>query len=198
MPARRAVAVTAVVLGGALAVAAGAATPNRSVVAQDERGDVAPGALDLTRIALRRYSQERIRASLSLAAGLRPAQLRASSGPPGSLCVKLWTLSDPPDQSPDYLVCATVRSGGRRLRGSVLRERPNQLPQRVAAATVTRPSARTVRLFFARSAIGSPVAVDAAAEATAAGCLRITCVDTAPDAPATVRLPLRKAASGQP
>jgi hypothetical protein len=195
MRAGHAVVVTAVV-ASALAAGAFAATPTRSVVADDEKGDVATGALDLTRFAIRRMSGGRIRASLTLAADWRARQLLAKSGPPGSLCVRLWTTSDPPDQAPDYLVCATVRSDGRRLRGSVLRERPNQLPLRVAGAKVTRPSARTLRMFFAQSSIGGPAAVDTAAEATRAGCVRTSCIDTAPDAPGTVRLRLRKPASG--
>jgi hypothetical protein len=192
---RRSILAVAAIAAAAGAAAAPAATPNRSVVASDDRGDAAPGAPDLTRLALRRFSRERIRASLTLAGDLTAAGLRAENGPPGSLCVKLWTASDPPDEVPDYLVCVTARADGRRLRAGVLRERPNQLPERVAGATITRPSARSLRIFFAQSAIGRPAAVDAAAEATAPGCMRSTCVDTAPDAPGTVRLRLRKAAT---
>jgi len=172
-------------------VAAWGAAPTRSVVARDAARDVA-AAPDLTRLALRRVSGGKVRASLTLAGPWKARSLRARTGPPGSLCVRLWTVSDPPDTGPDHLVCATVRADGKRLRGSVLRQRPNQLPERVAGAKVTRPSTRTLRLFFAEAAIGRPAALEAAAEATRAGCTAIECVDTAPDAPGTVRLRLHR------
>jgi hypothetical protein len=185
------VAVAAACAVAAVSAAAWGAGTARSVVANDAAGDVAT-APDLTRFALRAVGGGKVRASLTLAAPWKARSLRARTGPPGSLCVRLWTTSDPPDMGPDYLVCATVRADGRRLRGSVLRERPNQLPERVASAKVTRPSTRTLRLFFAEAALGRPATLEAAAEATRAGCAAIECVDTAPDAPGSLRLRLHR------
>ncbi|MBI5104201.1 MAG: hypothetical protein HZB46_04310 [Solirubrobacterales bacterium] len=128
-----------------------------------------------------------------MAAAWESSALRAEDGPPGSVCVRVWTSSDPPDEPPDFLVCATADEGGQ-LRGSVLRERPNQLPERVAKAVVSRPSGRTVTLRFSQSSVGRPAAVDVSAETSRAGCPRVTCIDTAPDAPDTDRLRIRKPA----
>ena len=65
----------------------------------------------------------------------------------------------------------------------MLRDRANGLPREVAAATVTRPTARTVYLRFAQSAIGRPASVRFAAEA----------VTRARPLPAAARLPRHRA-----
>jgi hypothetical protein len=186
-----ATAVLALCAVGGGAVLAGAATVPKPVRATDARGDV-DGALDLTRVIVARGSDGRLRVDLTLAEAFRPRDLRATSGGgvPGSLCTKVWASTVPPDQAPDFLVCATVDPKGK-LRGSVLRERPNRLPERVAAADVSRPSSRTLRLRFAQSAILRPAAPRFQGEATAPGCDAVACVDTAPDAPKTLRLRLR-------
>ncbi|QEC49919.1 hypothetical protein FSW04_21690 [Baekduia soli] len=175
--------------GAGATVAALAATTPRPVVTADPKGDVR-GSLDLTRFSLARGSDGRLRASLTLAVAWKDDALSADSGPPGSVCAKLWTVSVPPDAPPDYLVCATTDDKGH-LRGSVLRERANKLPERVGAAVVSRPSTRTVSLRFSQSVIGRPATVQAAAETTRPGCPRSSCIDTAPDAPATLTLTLR-------
>jgi hypothetical protein len=190
MPRRRAT-VLALLVAAASAGVATAATAPAPVAATDAQGDVT-SPLDLTRIAIARSTNGRLRASVTLAAAWDGRQLLAASGPPGSVCVKLWTVSRPPDTSPDYLVCTTAAKDGA-LRGSVLRERANKLPERVAGAEVSRPSPRTVTLRFPQSAIGSPAALDAAAEASQSGCARVSCIDLAPDAPKTLTLKLRAA-----
>jgi hypothetical protein len=188
---RRRVTVLAVLVAAATAGVATAATGPAPVAATDAPGDVA-SPLDLTRVAIARSTNGRLRASVTLAAAWDGRQLLAASGPPGSVCVKLWTVSRPPDTPPDYLVCTTAAKDGA-LRGSVLRERANKLPERVAGAEVSRPSPRTVTLRFPQSAIGNPATLDAAAEASQSGCARVGCIDLAPDAPKTLTLKLRAA-----
>jgi hypothetical protein len=77
------------------------------------------------------------------------------------------------------------------LKGSVLKERDGQLPAGAAPAAASKPSARTAVLRFGQSAIGRPKVVRFAVEARPAGCNRLDCVDTAPDAPKSARLALR-------
>ena len=80
----------------------------------------------------------------------------------------------------------------------MLRNRFNGLPRTVAAATVTRPSRRTIHLRFARSAIGRPAELGFAAEAITRGegCPRATgCVDLGPDAPDVRTLRLHRGPS---
>jgi hypothetical protein len=166
-----------------------AATQTDPVVVRDPADGTSDG-LDLTRVQLARAADGRLRGALTLARAWRTRDLPADDGPPGSLCMRLWTRSASPGSAPDHLVCMTADAAGRDLRGSVLTEREGEL-RRVAGATLTRSSARTVVVRFAQSAVGRPDAVRFAAEATAPGCARVTCVDTAPNAPATATLTLR-------
>jgi hypothetical protein len=174
------------------AVGASAATAPKPVKSADPKGDVT-STLDLTRVSLTRGSDGRLRASVTLAAEWDGKALLAESGPPGSICLKAWTTTAPPDTTPDYLACVTADAKGV-LRGSVLHERANKLPERVAAADVSRPSARTVTMRFSQSALGSPAKLYVAAESTRPGCPRVSCIDTAPDAPKTLTFALKAAA----
>ena len=173
---------------GALAAAAPAATPGAAVVVRDPV-DTA-GGLDLTRVQLGRAPDGRLRAALTLAAPWRMRDLPAHDGPPGALCLRMWTAGAPPATFPDFLMCITADAGGRHLRGSILVERGGEL-QRVARATLARSSLRTVVARFPQGAIGRPRRVRFAGEATSPGCPRPACVDTAPNAPAVATLTLR-------
>jgi hypothetical protein len=175
----------------AVAAVAGAqepAPPDAPVVARDAV-DTA-GGLDLTRVQLQRASDGRLRAALTLAAPWRMRDLPAEDGPPGSLCLRMWTRTDPPDAPPDWLLCVTADARAQHMRGSLLTERDGDL-RRVAGARLARSSVRTVVARFSQSAIGRPARIRFAAEATAPGCARPVCVDTAPNAPGTVTLALR-------
>jgi hypothetical protein len=178
----------AVAVGCVVAVPAVAAQGGEPVVVRDGR-DARSGMADLTRVQLGRASDGRLRGALTLAAAWRTADLLPAAGaqppaPPGSLCLRLWT------------VCVTADARGERLRGAVLREGGDSLV-RVASAVVSRTSARTVTLRFAQSAVGRPARIRFAGETTRAGCVRTSCVDTAPDAPRTATLVLRSGTSGR-
>jgi hypothetical protein len=177
-------------LGGGVAAATAATTPEPEV-AKDAKGDV-KSTLDLTRMSMARSSDGRLRASMTLAADWSGDDLLSDDGVPGSLCLKAWTTTAPPDTIPDYLVCVTADKQGE-LRGSILKARANKLPERTGGAEVSRPSDRTVTLRFSQTAIGKPATLYVAAEATRPGCTRGSCVDLAPDAPKTLKLKLRDA-----
>jgi hypothetical protein len=158
---------------------------------RDAAGDVGAGGLDVARVSLGRASDGRVRASITMAKAWSPRDLLAKSGPPGTVCLRVWLGGRRPSASqPDYLVCATVGVDNDRLRASVLHERSGKLPERVGAATATKPSARTAVLRFGRSALGRPKALRFAVETAPAGCQRLGCLDTAPDAPKSARLAL--------
>ena len=57
---------------------------------------------------------------------------------------------------------------------------------------MSRTSRRTVTLRFAQSAVGRPARIRFAGETTRPGCVRTSCIDTAPDAPRTATLVLRR------
>lgn len=176
----------------ALATAAAVAAPSRPVVVRDPAGD--PGdALDLTRVASSRAADGRLRAVLTFAGRVTAATLLATSGPPGSACLRIWTDddADPAAMRPDRLVCVTA-SSRRRLRAGVFEQPDAGLPRRVGAAAVSASaSGRSLVVRFSQSSLGRPPAIRLAAEATPPGCDRATCVDTAPDGGAVRRLRLR-------
>ena len=155
------------------------------------------GALDIVRVAMSRGVDGRLRGEVTMEKGWSTADLRSATGPPGSICITLHTAREPGADPADWLVCATPPKEGAELRGRVLRDRANGLPRQVANATVTRPTARTVYLRFAQSAINRPESVRFAAEAVtrAPRCPQpLGCRDTAPDAPTTGKLALRSTA----
>jgi len=186
-----AVAVTLTVAATITAAVALAALGDKPVVATERPGGAADDAPDLTRVSLQRSRDGRLRAGISLAAELEPKDLVARSGPPGSVCLRLYTSTRPGALPPDYLVCVTADARGRTLRGTVLAEQVNALPKKVGTAAISRTSSRSVVMRFSQRAIGGPSIIRFAAEATRAGCIRASCVDTLPDAPKTSKLTLR-------
>jgi hypothetical protein len=169
-------------------VSAQVETPGGAIVVRDPV-DTA-GGFDLTRVQLGRAADGRLRAALTLAAPWRMRDLPGDDGPPGSLCLRMWTLTKGPGTFPDRLLCISSDARGRHMRGSVLVERAGAL-QRVAGATLARSSDRTVVARFSQSAIGRPASVRFAGEATPPGCPRVACIDTAPNAPTVATLTLR-------
>jgi hypothetical protein len=177
------------VLAGVLAAPAAAQSPS---FIKDSPND-GRGKLDIVRVALGPRNDGRLRGEITMEKAWTTADLRTISGPPGSVCLQLYTKRVPGDDPPDYLVCASPAPGSDALRGRVLRDRANGLPRQVGAATVTRPTARTVYLRFDPIAIDRPPSVRFAGEAVtrAAKCPKpLGCRDTAPDAPGTRNLTL--------
>jgi hypothetical protein len=175
----------------ALAATAFGAATSGPVAVRDAAGDARPGALDLTRVQLGRTPDGHLRAALTLTAAVRAKDLLSADGPPGSICLRLWTTGTPGEAEADRLVCITADRDGRHLRAAVLDEGPDGLPRRVGAASLARSSERALVVRFSQSAVGRPDRVRFEAEATKPGCVRTSCVDTAPDAPATGLLVLR-------
>jgi len=165
----------------ALAVSAASAATSKTIVVTDARNDVS-GPLDLTRVSLGRATDGRLRAALSFTETLTPKALLASSGPPGSACIRIWTAedADPASMRPDRLVCVTARSDDE-FRGGVYDATNAGLPTRVASASVKITASRTsIVLRFTQSSIGRPQRFRFAVESTRPGCQRATCIDSAP------------------
>jgi hypothetical protein len=162
------------------------------VAVRDAAGDAPVGGLDLTRVQLGRAPDGHLRAALTLTAPVRAKDLLSADGPPGSICLRLWTTGKPGEADADRLVCITADREGRHLRAAVLDNGPDGLPRRVGAASLGRASERAIVVRFSQSAVGRPDRVSFEGEATKPGCVRTSCVDTAPDAPATGLLVLRE------
>lgn len=172
-----AVAVAVVAAGVTGAIAATSSTVHIS----DSSKDVS-GALDIQRATLKRARDGRLRAVVKLAAKAPPEMLLAGSGPPGSVCLKIWTDPevDPATAPPDRLVCVTARKKDE-LRASVLRQSRPGVPRRLRSASVRLSrSARSVIVLFAQSSLGRPRLIRFAVETTRPGCERVSCIDVAP------------------
>ena len=172
----------------ALAAAAPAADAPSPTVVKDPKDAVA-GAPDLTRAQLGLATDRRI--ALTLAAPWQPKDLLAREGSPGSLCVRLWTVTKPGATPPDFLVCATSRADGETMRGTVFKTQPGDVLTKAGPAIVGRTSDRTMTLRFSQTLVGRPKTIDFIAEATKPGCTRVSCVDTAPEAPKTATFRVR-------
>jgi len=176
----------------ALVASAALAAASKTIVITDARDDVS-GALDLTRVSLQRASDGRVRVAFSFTDKLTPKALLASSGPPGSACVRIWIAegADPMSMRPDRLACVTARSDDE-FRGGVYEVTGAALPKRVADASVKITASRTsIVLRFTQSSIGRPERFRFAVESTRPGCERAACIDTMPAGGATRTFRLR-------
>jgi hypothetical protein len=184
----------AAVLGtaAALLVAAGALAVTKRVVVSDPADDVS-GPLDLRRVSLTLASDRRLRAVITLKDKVEPRGMLAGSGPPGSVCLKVWTAPDVDTkaQRADRLVCVTARDD-ETLRASVFEQRKAGLPRRLGSASVgISASRRSLVLRIAQSSLGRPELIRFAVESTRPSCARVSCIDVMPDDGVVRRFRLR-------
>jgi len=173
-------------------VAGAFAASSKTIVVGDSADDVT-GALDLQRASLSLAADGRLRAVVTLVGKVDPQAMLARTGPPGSVCLKVWTApdADPLATRADRLVCVTAR-GDDELRASVYEQREPGLPQRLGSASVrVNDSERSFVLRVAQSALGRPELIRFAVESTRPGCARVSCVDATPDKGAVRRFRLR-------
>jgi len=179
----RVVAIAAIgAIACALAATGAFAAASPTVVFRDPIDHV-DGPLDLKRVSLRRAADGRVRAALTFVGTVTAKTLLATSGPPGSVCLRIWTDADidPRTMRPDRLVCATARSEDE-LRGGVYENTGATLPERLGDASVNRSSnGRSIVLRFTQSSLGRPKRIRFAVESTRPGCERPSCIDSAPD-----------------
>ncbi|MEY2514604.1 MAG: hypothetical protein QOJ89_1962 [bacterium] len=178
-----------------LAAASAIAAASKPVVLSDPGDDVS-GVLDIQRVSLSLPSDGRLRAVITLTGKIDPKQMLAASGPPGSVCLKLWTAADadPAAARADRLVCITAHDDDE-LRATVFEQREPGLPRRLGPASVAvNDSRRSFILRVSQSSLARPELVRFAVESTRPGCVRVSCIDQSPDDGAVRRFRLR----GQP
>lgn len=180
-----------------LAVAGAFAAPSKTVLTLDDAIDDGTGALDLKRATLDLASDGRLRIAVTFATKVTAKTMLAKSGPPGSVCARVWTAPDADATAtrPDRLVCVTADKD-EKLRGGVYTQPDARLPRRSAAATVTANIARGIfSIRVSQSALGRPALIRFSIESTRPGCDRTSCIDTVPDGGATRRFRLRAASA---
>jgi hypothetical protein len=176
----------------ALVAAGAAAAPSKPFVVSDAHSDVS-GPLDIQRAGLQIASDGRLRAVVTFAAKVTPKDMLAKTGPPGSVCLRIWTApdADPAATRADHLVCVTADKDAK-LRAGVFEQPDSGLPHRAAEASVTpNASGRSFVVRVSQSALGRPKLIRIAFESTSPGCDRVSCIDNAPDAGAVRRFRLR-------
>jgi hypothetical protein len=177
------------VAAAATAAAVAFAQGGAQVTSRDS--DDSPVLLDIGSVSLAQPTANRIEARVTMNEDWTPGDMLASAGPPGSICVNLWTTRRPGAQPPNFLVCGTPQTA-RRLRVSVFRETGDGLPIRANAAGAT-ISRRTLIMRFSPASIGSPDTLRFSAEATQiTGCPRLRgCFDRGPNGTRTAFFQLR-------
>ena len=172
-----------------IAAAVAFAAPGGLITARDS--DDSPVLLDVGSVSLVQPRATRLEARVTMNEDWTPGTMLASSGPPGSICVNLWTTRRPGSQPPNFLVCGTPQSA-RRLRVAVFRENGDGLPVKADGAGAT-ISGRTLIMRFSPASIGSPDTLRFSAEATQlVGCPRPRgCFDRGPNGARTAFFELR-------
>jgi hypothetical protein len=129
-----------------------------------------------------------------------PGDLLNRDGPPGSLCLNIWTTREPGEDAPNYDVCVTSDRRGRVYRASIARHTRNV--RRVGTARVDQPEPTRLEIRFDPDRIRRPRSYRWVAQTATFGedCGGPTgCEDFAPDRPdsSLTRLgtPRRKRAS---
>jgi hypothetical protein len=115
-----------------------------------------------------------------------PRDLLNRDGPPGSVCLNIWTTREPGEDPPNYDVCVTSDKRGRVYRASIARLTRNA--RRVGAARVDQPDPKRLEIRFDPDRIQRPRSYRWVAQAATfgEGCDGPTgCEDFAPDRPDT-------------
>ena len=117
----------------------------------------------------------------------------AEHGPPGSVCVDIWTTRTPREESPNFDACVTSDRDRDDLLASVSRLGPRGGVRRVGRASAELTSRRRLVVRFDPDLIRRPVAYRWSVQATTfeRGCTRRGCVDRAPRRGRTERTTLR-------
>ena len=113
-------------------------------------------------------------------------------GPPGTVCVNIWTRRKPWEASPNFDVCVTTNRGEDALVASVSKLGPNGGVRRRGEASAQLTSRRRLVVRFDPDQIGRPAAYRWSVQATTfeRGCTRRGCQDFAPRRGRSVRMEL--------
>ena len=113
----------------------------------------------------------------------------AEHGPPGSVCINIWTRRTPWEASPNYEVCVSSNRDRDKLLASVSRLGPRGGVRRAGNAAAQTTSRRRLVIRFDPDLIRRPSAYRWSVQAMTfeRGCTRRGCQDTAPRRGRTVR-----------
>jgi hypothetical protein len=169
-------------------------------VAQEGTGAVTDGDDSRSRVdiasvkAAHDQANDRLAHIIRFHAGVSPRDLRNAideHGPPGSVCVNIWTRRTPWEASPNFEVCVTT-DRDRHLQASVSRLGARGGVRRRGPASAELTSRRRLVVRFDPDRIGRPAAYRWSVQVTTfeRGCTGRGCKDFAPRRGRTVRTEL--------
>jgi hypothetical protein len=121
-------------------------------------------------------------------AAVAPAAMVNKDKPPSTVCVEIWTRSEPGESPADYEACAGPAKGGKSWVGSIARKRERGAQLRIGAVKVEQPSDTRLVLRIDPDDMKRPASYRWRTESTSFGtdCTSsVGCPDYAPDRPAT-------------
>ena len=149
-------------------------------------GDDSRSAVDIASArAMHDTSNDRLAHIIRFHAPISPQSFRnavAEHGPPGSVCVDIWTTRTPREQSPNFDVCVSKQRNEDDLVASVSRLGARGSVRRVGSASAELTSRRRLVVRFDPDLIRTPVAYRWSIQVTTfeRGCTRRGCIDLAP------------------
>ena len=159
-------------------------------------GDDSKSAADISSVrAVHDRSNDRLAHTIRFHAGISASDLRNAideHGPPGSVCINIWTRRTPWEASPNFEVCVTANREGRDLQASVSKLGPRGGARRRGAASAELTTRRRLAVRFDPDLIRRPNAYRWSVEVTtfARGCTSRGCKDFAPRRGRSVRTEL--------
>ena len=175
--------------------AAGAAFAQGDTDAVSDGDDSRSGA-DISSVrATHDRANDRLAHIIRFHAGISPSVLRNAideHGPPGSICVNIWTGRTPWEASPNFDVCVTADRGADDLEASVSKLGPRGGVRRRGPASAELTSRRRLVVRFDPDLIRRPAAYRWSVEVTTfeRGCTTRGCKDFAPRRGRSVRTEL--------
>jgi hypothetical protein len=138
-------------------------------------------------------SNDRLAHIVTLHGPISPRNFRNAvdeHGPPGSICVNIWTSRTPWEASPNYDVCVSANRRRNHLLASVSRLGPRGSVRRVDRASAELLSKRRLRVRFDPDLIRRPAAYRWSVHVVTfeRGCTRRGCQDVAPRRGRSVRM----------
>lgn len=183
MPRRLAWALALSVAAGAIAVAVA------SAASVPDRDDVSVG-IDIAKASgTHNRIDDKLVHVIDSYEPFAPSDLVDKDGPPGSICVEIWTTNKPGERRANYEVCATPDAKGKGWQASISRARQKGPPLRIGPVVVQQPSDTRLVMRIDPDDIHRPASYRWRAETTSftSSCKDAAgCHDYAPDRPDTV------------
>jgi hypothetical protein len=157
-------------------------------------GDDSRSRVDISQVRAGPFdsSNDRVTHFVRFHRAISPRNFRnavAEHGPPGSVCLNIWTTRTPREASPNYDVCVSGNRARNRLVASVSRLGSRGSVRRVGSASAELLSSRRLRVRFDPDLIRRPETYRWSVQVATfeRGCTRRGCRDVAPRRGRTLR-----------